>query len=101
MATSVNESSASLLNHTAKTSRQRKSTQHQRMQVHHSNQYRRRVQLSQFNQQVIVHKAQLIYRPRTVNVTTRQPLSTGNGNLQLNGGRDVCVVMPRHRYQAE
>ena len=75
--------------------------QHQRMQVRHSNQYLRRVQLSQFNQQVIVHKAQLIYRPSTVNVTTRQPLSTGNGNLQLNGGRDVCVVMPRHRYQAE
>ena len=22
-------------------------------------------------------------------------------NLQLNGGRDVCVVTPRHRYQAE
>ena len=34
-------------------------------------------------------------------MTTRQPLSTGNGNLQFNGGRDVCVVMPRHRYQAE
>ena len=46
-------------------------------------------------------KNELIYRPSTVNMTTRQPLSTGNGNLQLNGGRDVCVVMPQHRYQAE